>query len=446
MIDAVRNKIRKISSSQFIILGFLLVILLGSLVLMLPLSTADGRGASFFDALFTATSAVCVTGLIVKDTATYWSAFGQSVILILIQIGGMGVITVAIAFMTFSGGKIGLMQRSTMQEAIAAPHVGGIIKLVKSILVGVLLIEFIGAVLFSFVFVRDFGVGRGLWYAVFHSVSAFCNAGFDLMGVREPFSSFTSYRGNVLINVTTILLIIVGGLGFLTWEDIRTNKFYIKKYKMQTKVILTVTSILLLLPGFYFFFAEIREGSLLSRILQAAFQSTTARTAGFNTVDLASLSEVGLLLFILLMLVGGSPGSTAGGMKTTTIAVLFASAFSVFKRDEHVQFFGRRLPEDTLSHASTILILYLGLFLSGGMVISAVDGIPLLTALFETGSAIGTVGVTLGVTTKLGTLSRLIIIGLMFFGRVGGLTLIYATLKEKRKTGSKYPQEKLTVG
>lgn len=441
-----RNKFRSLTSSQFIILGFLLVILTGSLVLMLPFSTNDGRGASFADALFTTTSAVCVTGLIVKDTATYWSSFGQAVILLLIQIGGMGVVTVAVAILSFSGGRIGLMQRFTMQEAISAPHVGGIVKLVKFILGGVFLIEGLGAILFALVFIPEFGLGRGLWYSVFHSISAFCNAGFDLMGIKEEFSSFTSFSGNFIVNITTMFLIVIGGIGFLTWDDIRKNRLHFKRYKMQTKVILSVTLILILLPALFFFFFEEGGRPFGERLLTSFFQSVTTRTAGFNTVDLSRYSETGLLIFILLMIVGGSPGSTAGGMKTTTFAVLLSSAVSVFQRKEHIHFFGRRLPGDTLASASSIFVLYLSLFLTGGMVISSVEGLPLMTALFETGSAIGTVGVSLGLTPYLGQVSRWILIGLMFFGRVGGLTLIYAALRGKSKNGSKFPKEKLTVG
>lgn len=441
-----RNKFRSLTSSQFIILGFLLVILTGSLVLMLPFSTNDGRGASFADALFTTTSAVCVTGLIVKDTATYWSSFGQAVILLLIQIGGMGVVTVAVAILSFSGGRIGLMQRFTMQEAISAPHVGGIVKLVKFILGGVFLIEGLGAILFALVFIPEFGPGRGLWYSVFHSISAFCNAGFDLMGIKEEFSSFTSFSGNFIVNITTMFLIVIGGIGFLTWDDIRKNRLHFKRYKMQTKVILSVTLILILLPALFFFFFEEGGRPFAERLLTSFFQSVTTRTAGFNTVDLSRYSETGLLIFILLMIVGGSPGSTAGGMKTTTFAVLLSSAVSVFQRKEHIHFFGRRLPGDTLASASSIFVLYLSLFLAGGMVISSVEGLPLMTALFETGSAIGTVGVSLGLTPYLGQVSRWILIGLMFFGRVGGLTLIYAALRGKSKNGSKFPKEKLTVG
>lgn len=441
-----KKRHKHITSFQVIIVGFFSVILLGSLFLMLPWATQDGQGASFGDALFTSTSAVCVTGLILHDTATYWSMFGQGIILFLIQIGGMGVVTVAVAIVAASGRKIGLMQRSTMQEAISAHQVGGIVRLTKFILKTGFLIELTGAILLSFVFCKDFGLGKGIWYSVFHSISAFCNAGFDLIGIREPFSSLTAYADQPIVNITIMALIVIGGIGFLTWADIKKNKWHWKKYRMQSKVILSVTAGLIFFPAVYFFFFEFSHLSLGERIWTSFFQSVTPRTAGFNTVDLSLISETGVLLMILLMITGGSPGSTAGGMKTTTVAVLISSALAVFQKKESAHFYGRRIPNDTIRHAATILLMYLVLFLSGGMIISSVENIPLLSALFETGSAIGTVGLSMGITPTLGRLSQGILIGLMFFGRVGGLTLIFAALSERKNTNAKLPQEKITVG
>ena len=441
-----KKRHKHITSFQVIIVGFFSVILLGSLFLMLPWATQDGQGASFGDALFTSTSAVCVTGLILHDTATYWSMFGQGIILFLIQIGGMGVVTVAVAIVAASGRKIGLMQRSTMQEAISAHQVGGIVRLTKFILKTGFLIELTGAILLSFVFCKDFGLGKGIWYSVFHSISAFCNAGFDLIGIREPFSSLTAYADQPIVNITIMALIVIGGIGFLTWADIKKNKWHWKKYRMQSKVILSVTAGLIFFPAVYFFFFEFSHLSLGERIWTSFFQSVTPRTAGFNTVDLSLISETGILLMILLMITGGSPGSTAGGMKTTTVAVLISSALAVFQKKESAHFYGRRIPDDTIRHAATILLMYLVLFLSGGMIISSVENIPLLSALFETGSAIGTVGLSMGITPTLGRLSQGILIGLMFFGRVGGLTLIFAALSERKNTNAKLPQEKITVG
>lgn len=435
-----------ISSFQIIVLGFLSLIILGSLLLMLPLATRDGQGASFTDALFTSTSAVCVTGLVINDTATYWSIFGQGVILFMIQVGGMGVVTIAVSIATVSGRKIGLKQRSTLQKSISAPQMGGIVRMTEFIIKTTLIIEAIGAIAMAPVFCRDFGILKGLWYALFHSVSAFCNAGFDLLGARAKFSSLTSYSTQPIITFSVMALIIIGGIGFLTWEDIKENRWHIKKYRMQSKVILTVTCWLIVLPALYFFFCEFKDLPFGNRAMVSLFQAVTPRTAGFNTADLTLLSETGQMLIIILMLIGGSPGSTAGGMKTTTIAVLLSSSLSVFRKNKYTHFYGRRIPEDTVRNAATIMLMYIVLFLSGGMIISHIENISLIPTLFETASAIGTVGLSLGITSKLSIVSQIILIVLMFLGRVGGLTLIFATLSEMRANGSKYPQEKITVG
>ena len=436
---------RKMNSFQIIIFGFAGVILLGALLLMLPVSSRERQVTPFLDALFTSTSAVCVTGLVLHDTAVYWSTFGQAVILLLIQIGGMGVITVAASFTILSGRKISLMQRSTMQEAISAPKVGGIVRLTGFIIRLTFLIELLGAAVMAPVFCRDFGL-KGLWMAVFHSISAFCNAGFDLMGVRSPFSSLTSYASDPVVSAAVMLLIITGGIGFLTWEDIRTNRWHLHRYRMQSKVILCTTAILIALPAAYFFFGEFSALPFGERLLSSLFQAVTPRTAGFNTADLTAMSEAGQSILLILMLIGGSPGSTAGGMKITTIAVLFAAAASTFSRKENAHIFGRRIGDDVVKNAATIFLMYILLFLTGGLIISMLEGLPMLTCLFETASAIGTVGLSLGITPGLGVLSQLILILLMFFGRVGGLTLIFAALSGIRKNISKLPQEKITVG
>ena len=437
---------KRLSSAQVIILGFAGAILTGALLLMLPFATRDGHGASFFDAIFTSTSAVCVTGLVVHDTATYWTVFGQGVLLLLIQIGGMGVVTVAVALTIVSGRKIGLRERSTMQEAIAAPQVGGIVRLTGFIIKCVVLIEGIGAAVMLPVFWRDFGFSKGLWYSIFHSISAFCNAGFDLMGCRTPYSSLTSYSASPVINLAVMGLIISGGLGFLTWHDITTRRLHFHRYRMQSKVILVTTGLLILLPAVYFFFGEFSGLPFGERLLASLFQSVSPRTAGFNTVDLTGLSEVGLAITITLMLIGGSPGSTAGGMKTTTFAVMLSSALSVFRRKEHTHFFGRRIHNDVVRQAGTLLTMYLVLFLTGGFIISRVENLPLLSCLFETASAIGTVGLSVGITGELGGFSRIILIALMYFGRVGGLTLIFAAMAPRHINPSKLPHEKMTVG
>ena len=436
---------RRLTSSQIILFGFAAVILVGALLLMLPVSSSAGTMTAPLDCLFTSTSAVCVTGLVVYDTATHWSAFGQAVILLLIQIGGMGVVTVAIAITMASGKKISLMQRSTMQDASSAHQVGGIVRFTGFILRGIFLFELLGALALMTVFVPEFGP-RGVWLAVFHSVSAFCNAGFDLMGTRARFSSLTSYAEHPVVNITVMALIIIGGVGFLTWQDIRRNGIHVSRYRMQSKVILSVSGILILLPAVYFFFCEFREFPLARRFWGSLFQAVTPRTAGFNTLDLTSLSETGQMLTCLLMLIGGSPGSTAGGMKTTTLAVLVSCAIATFRKRESGRFFGRRITDETVKNAVTVFLMYIALFLAGGMIISRAEDLPLLICLFESASAVGTVGLTLGITPGLGTVSRWVLISLMFFGRVGGLTLIFATLPAHKNTLSKLPLEKITVG
>ena len=448
--DVIQKKLH-FSSPQMIIFGFILVNLMGCLLLMLPSSTVEKVGTSFSDALFTSTSAICVTGLVIHDTASYWSMQGQLIIMVLIQIGGMGVITAASAIAILSGKKIGLMQRSTMQESISATQVGGIVRLTGFILRAMLAIELLGAIFMAPVFCEEFGMKKGVWYAVFHSVSAFCNAGFDLMGMNQPFSSLTGFNGNTTINLAIMALIVIGGIGFLTWDDIWHHRLHFHKYRLQSKVILTVTILLILLPALYFYFyefgrAEWTDLSEKERILASAFQSVTPRTAGFNTVDLNRMSEPSQLIMILLMLIGGSPGSTAGGFKTTTLAVLLLTSFAVFFRKEDVQCFGRRIPSETVKNAATILFLYMSLFLLGGVVISCVDQVPLMGALFETSSAIGTVGLSLGLTPQLSLFSHMLLILLMFWGRVGGLTLIFAVVSGHRFTKSKLPQEKITIG
>ena len=444
-------KIDRVSPARIIIFGFLGLILLGTALLMLPFSTREWGGASFFDALFTATSATCVTGLVVHDTASYWSGFGQLVLLCLIQVGGMGVVTVAVATFIFSGRRIGLKQRWVMQESISAPQVGGIVRMTGFILKTAFAIEGIGAAALAVRFCPLFGLQRGLWYAVFHAVSAFCNAGFDLMGREAPFSSLTAYAGDPVLNGTVMLLIVVGGLGFLTWQDVAAHGRHLKEYRLQSKLILATTAALLLSGFLFFLLYEFRlpqwAGMTVGeKVLAALFQSVTPRTAGFNTVDLARMSGPSQLVTILLMLTGGSPGSTAGGFKTTTLAVLLLSAAAVFRRRRSAQCFGRRIQEPALQNACAIFLLYLLLFLAGGILICCIDGAPLMDALFEAASAIGTVGLSLGGTGRFSLPSRMILIFLMYFGRVGGLTMIYAVTAGNGTSAPQFPQEPVTVG
>ena len=443
--ELIRRK-RRLSSFQIITLGFAGVILLGALLLMLPISTTGENVTPFNETLFTATSAVCVTGLVVQDTGCYWSTFGQAVILALIQIGGLGVVTVAASFALLSGRKISLMQRSTMQDAISAPKVGGIVRLTRFILRGTFLIELLGALAVLPVFCRDYG-WRGIWMAVFHSISAFCNAGFDILGTESNrYPSLTGYAGSPVINITIMLLIVIGGIGFLTWDDIFENKWRFHRYRMQSKVILVTTGLLIFLPAVFFFFSDFSALPAENRLLASFFQSVTPRTAGFNTVDLPAMSGASLGVMILLMLIGGSPGSTAGGMKTTTLAVLLSNAAATFRQRDSAQFFGRRVDGSAVKTAATILTMYLALFFGGGVFISVYEDLPLSSCLYEAASAVGTVGLTLGITPQLHIPSQMVLIALMDLGRVGGLTLVYAAVSTKKAGSAKLPQESITIG
>ena len=439
-------KKKHMTSFQLIIMGFAGVILLGTVLLMLPFSSAEKVITPFHEALFTATSAVCVTGLVVKDTGSYWSLAGQTIILALIQTGGLGVVTVAASVSLLSGKKISLMQRSTMQDAISAPKVGGIVRLTRFILRGTFLIEAAGTVLLLPVFMGDYGK-KGIWMSVFHSISAFCNAGFDILGTDSSmFPSLTGYSGNILINLVIMLLIITGGIGFLTWDDIYTNKLNFKRYRMQSKIILMTTACLILFPTVFFYICDLTKLPMKKRLLAAAFQSVTTRTAGFNTINISEMSEASKAIMILLMLIGGSPGSTAGGMKTTTFSVLILNAIATFRSQENAGAFGRRLEYHVIKNAATIAMLYFALFFGGGIAISVYEGLPLLDCLYEAASAVGTVGLTLGITPELHVFSQVVLIILMYLGRVGGLTLIYAVFSGRNKGNAKLPLEKITVG
>ena len=433
------------NSYRTIFLGFLGVILLGSLLLFLPISSADGKSKNYIDCLFTSVSCACVTGLITLNTATTWSLFGQFVLLLLIQTGGLGVITVTMIFSVALGKRIGLSGRSIMQDSVSAMEIKGIVKFAKFIVFGVLIFEAAGAVAMMPVFIRDFGALKGIWYSVFHSVSAFCNAGFDLLGYETPFVSLTAYKADPVINITIMLLILIGGLGFLTWEDVKKFRFRFRKYRTQSKIILVSSLVLVFVPAIYFFIFEFGDLPLGERILTSLFQAVTPRTAGFNTADLTRMSDTGIAIMTGLMLVGGAPGSTAGGMKITTIAVLIITSMSVFRRRGEASAFKRRIAEETIKQAVAVFFLYIVFFLIGGMTIATIEKLPLLTCLFESASAIATVGLTLGITPSLCVASKIILMLMMFFGRIGVLTLIYATTSGI-KYDERHPIDKISIG
>lgn len=437
---------RHMNSAQIIILGFAALILCGALLLMLPIASQSRTVTPFHETLLTATSASCVTGLVVRSTGAHWSLFGQIVILFLIQIGGLGVVTVALCFVRLSGRKISLFQRSAMQDSISAPQVGGIVRMTSLILRGTLFTEGTGMLLLLPSFCRRFGA-KGIWYALFHSISAFCNAGFDLLGTAaDPFPSVTAFRTDPLVCITLALLILIGGIGFLTWEDIATHRHRIGRYRLQSKLILTVCAVLIAFPTLFFFFFEFTDGTVGQRLLDAFFQTVTPRTAGFNTVDLAAMQGASRAIMVVLMLIGGASGSTAGGMKVNTVGVLFANLGAIFRRRSEVEAFGRRIDPATVRQAAVIVTMYLTLFIGGGVAISAIEGLPIGSCLYESASAVATVGLTLGITPSLGVASQLILTVQMYLGRVGGLTLIYAALANPDTTPSRLPQEKVSVG
>ena len=445
IIEKIKNIRIGFNSTQTIFGSFILVILIGTLLLSLPISSNGAGSTDLLTCLFTATSSMCVTGLVVVDTATHWSLFGQIVILILIQVGGLGVIVVAALIAIMLGQKFSIIQRTTLQEALSVQRVGGIIKLTKIVINGVIIFELSGAILLFISFIRDYDFLTALWYSIFHSISAFCNAGFDLMGHRQTFSSLTFYHADVLVNITIMSLIVIGGLGFSVWNNVLKEKNNFRKWTLQTKIVIITTLSLILIPAVYFYYFEFNNLTGTSRILSSLFQSITTRTAGFNTADLTKMSDVGKGLNIILMLIGGSPGSTAGGMKTTTFAVLVISTVAIFKKENEAHIFNRRIEIQIVKNAITIFMMYLTLLIICSFIICRVENISLLTAMFEVASAIGTVGLTLELTTKLSVVSRVIIIILMFLGRIGGLTFIYSVMPNINKKAG-YIKEDITVG
>jgi len=442
---------RKLTPTKIIILGYVIIILTGAFLLTLPFSARSGQSTPFINALFTATSATCVTGLVVYDTYAYWTTFGQGVILFLIQIGGLGFLTLGVMVSILTRRRIGLKQRIMMQESISVPQTGGIVRLTRFVFKVTMLLEGAGAILLALRFCPRVGLGKGIYFGLFHSISAFCNAGFDLLGEKAPFSSLTHYINDPVVNIVIMMLIVIGGLGFLVWEDLSKNRWHVRKYKLQTKIVLSTTGILIIVGAALLFLLEVNGSayagmSLGEKILASFFQAITPRTAGFNTVSIASLTHASIQLLIILMIIGGSPGSTAGGIKTTTLALSFFCVRSTLRKEQSLQCFHRRLSGDMVRNAFTVVVLYLFFFLSGAMVISTVENVPILSTLFETASAIGTVGLTMGITPELCTLSKLILVFLMYFGRVGCLTIIFSFYDNHSVVPSQMPLEHIAIG
>lgn len=441
---------RHVSQTQFIAYGFFCIIITGTLLLMLPFASRDGQSEPFLNCLFTATSASCVTGLVVADTWSQWSLFGQLVILTMIQIGGLGFITVGVFISIVLRRKIGLKERGLMMESVNTLQIGGVVRLAKKIIIGTCIFEGTGAVLLAIRFIPQFGFLRGLFYGIFHYISAFCNAGFDLMGGQTPYSSFVAYYDDWLVNLVIMSLIIIGGIGFIVWDDLSRNKLHFRKYMLQTKIVLVTTAILVFGGGLLFYLLE-RNHLLVGmntsgKILTSLFSSVTARTAGFNTTDTAALTDGSKLLTIILMFIGGSPGSTAGGIKTTTLVVLLLCVHSNIKQTYGINIFGRRLENDAVKRAGTILTINLLLAVTASLAIMAIQPLGFSDILFETFSAIGTVGMTTGITRALHPVSRCIIILLMYCGRIGSLSFALAFVQSKRKPHVQQPAEAINIG
>ncbi len=442
---------KRISKVQVIALGFLIIIILGTLLLMLPVSSRDGNATSFLDALFTATSASCVTGLVVVDTYTHWSVFGQIVIICLIQVGGLGFISIGLIIALLLGRRVSLRHRGLMQESVNTLQIGGIVRLTKKMIVGTLIFEGIGALILSIRFAFIMSPARAVFYGIFHSVSAFCNAGFDLLGCYGEYNSLCGFEGDWTINLTISALIITGGLGIVVWDDISKNKINIKRYRLHSKIVLAVTASLLVAGTILFLIFEWNNTmagmNAPTRFQAAFFSSVTPRTAGMNSVDTGALTPASKLLTMILMFIGGSPGSTSGGAKTTTLFVMVAYLWTTMCGKYGIDVFGRRLKEDVVRKAALVIGFNMLLFITGAMVIFAQQPeLGFSDVLFEVISGISTVGMTTGITRSLGTVSRIVIILLMYCGRIGSLSFALSFSENKRVVPLQQPEEEINIG
>ena len=452
----VRKKKFKLSTTQIILLSFLVTILIGSGLLALPISSASGEAVPYLDALFTATTSTCVTGLVTIPTVSTWSVFGQIVILLLIQIGGLGIITIMSGLMLLLNRKMGIDDRLLIQDAFNLNTMAGLAKFIKNVLIGTLIIEGVGAVLYMIVFVPDFGA-RGIWISVFNSVSAFCNAGIDIIAEN----SLCNYATNPLINIVTSALIILGGLGYIVWWDVirvvksrsPKNRKIFRHLSLHSKIAITATAVLILVGAILIFIFEydnpltIGKMSLFDKIQISLFQSVTTRTAGFATIPQENLTNASATVSIILMLIGGSPVGTAGGMKTVTIAVLICSAFATIRNKNSVTLFGRRISEESIKKAVSVVVMFLTICAISTILLMATSNASPLDAVFETVSATATVGLSRNLTATLNTFGKLIIIVTMYFGRVGPISLAIALgSKNESQNVITEPTEDISIG
>lgn len=446
----IRKLLKKLTYTQIIVLSFVLVVLIGGTLLCLPISSADGNPTPPLNAFFTATSASCVTGLIIYDTFTHWSFFGKVVIISLIQVGGLGFMSFISMFSVFLKKRISVYERRLLMQAEGNMRLSGVISLLKRIVYGTFMFEGIGAVILATRFIPKMGLKQGILNAIFHAISAFCNAGFDLMGKYEQYSSVTHFADDPVVLITLMALITIGGIGFLIWTDVLKFKTKFKKYSLHSKIVLSTSAILIVIPTLLFLLFEnngvLKDMSIFDKIVNAAFLAISPRTAGFNSVNLTEISQSGEIITDILMLIGGSPGSTAGGLKTTTFAVLILSMIAASRHDTHPQIFKRRLPDDILKQATAIFTIYVTASLVAITVICALENSDIPSVAFEVISAIGTVGSTKGLTPTLCGISKIIIMILMFGGRVGGLSFALFLAEKKENIPIDRPPENILVG
>lgn len=439
----------KLKGVQILVLGFILVILTGAILLTLPISTASGEGTNFLDALFTSTSAVCVTGLVVVDTGSYWNMFGQTVIMILIEIGGLGFMSFTTLIAIVLGKKITLRERLILQDAMNTFNIQGLVKMVKYVLVFTVSVQFFGALLLSTQFVPKFGAAKGIFYSIFHSISAFCNAGFDVFGKSN---SLMSYNTNLVVIMVISILIIIGGLGFTVWSELYNSKS-LRRVSLHSKMVILMTTVLVLGGTVLMFLFEhnntntIANMSFIDKVMNSFFASVTPRTAGFNSISTDGMTTAGQFLTIILMFIGGSPGSTAGGIKTTTIGILIVTVICVIRGREDSEVFKKRFSKDLVYKAFTLLFIGVGLVIVVTMLLSYTEkGVSFISLFYETVSALGTAGLSLGLTSELSSIGKILIIFMMYLGRVGPLTVVLSITRKKTNSGVKYPEGKILIG
>lgn len=443
------RKNTKLKGVQILALGFLAVILIGGILLTLPISSASGEYTNFLDALFTSTSAVCVTGLITLDTGTHWSMFGQTIIMLLIEIGGLGFMSFTTLIAIILGKKITLRDRLILQDAMNTFSIQGLVKMVQYVIIFTVTVQLSGALLFSTQFIPQYGIAKGLFYSLFHSISAFCNAGFDLFG---NFSSLTSYSSNWVVILVASALIIIGGIGFAVWIEIYNFKS-IKKLSLHSKMVILVTAVLIVGGTILMFIFEHNNPNTLAsmnmgdKVVNSFFAAVTPRTAGFNSISTSGMTNAGNFLTIILMFIGGSPGSTAGGIKTTTIGVLLVTVICVIRGRDDAEAFKKRFPKELIYKAFTLFFIGGFLVIGATMLLSYTEqGASFLSLLYETTSAFATVGLTVGLTQQLTEVGKVLIMIMMYLGRVGPLTVVLSLMRNKKNNGVRYPEGKILIG